>query len=62
MIEKLLFGLASALALEGLVLAIFPERIKNILQSVEKVPAPKLALIGLLMLILGVGFISLIEI
>ena len=62
MIEKLLFGLASALALEGLVLAIFPERIKKIFQSVEKVPAPKLALIGLLMLILGVGFISLIEI
>ena len=62
MIEKILFGLSSALALEGLVLAIFPDRIKKIVQLIEKTPASKLALFGLAMMILGFGFLSLIEI
>ena len=62
MIEKIFFGFASVLALEGLMLALFPRRIKKIVQLIEELPETKLAVVGLFMLVLGTGLLLLIEI
>ena len=49
--------LAAALGLlffiEGLLFAIFPTRIKNMLKAIEKIPENKLRSMGLFFLILG---------
>jgi uncharacterized protein YjeT (DUF2065 family) len=61
-IEKVFFGLASALVFEGLMLAILPNRIKKAVQLIEKTPSATLSIIGLLMMVIGILFLSLIEI
>jgi len=61
-IEKILFGLASALVFEGLMLAILPNRIKRAVQLIEKASSNTLSIIGLLMMVSGILFLSLIEI
>ena len=62
MIEKVFFGLATALVFEGLMLAILPNRIKKAVQLIEKTPSATLSIIGLLMMVIGILFLSLIEI
>ena len=62
MIEKVLFGLASALVFEGLMLAIIPKKVKKAMQLVEKTASSTLLIAGLLMTIVGVLFLSMIEI
>ena len=62
MIEKVFFGLATALVFEGLMLAILPNRIKKAVQLIEKTPGATLSIIGLLMMVIGILFLSLIEI
>ena len=39
--------------IEGLVIAMFPSRIKNILKIIEKIPESKLRKTGLLFLVIG---------
>jgi len=39
--------------IEGLIIAIFPSRIKNILKTIEKTPENKLRISGIFFLILG---------
>ena len=62
MIEKIFFGLSSALVFEGLMLSIFPGRIKDLVKIMERTPASGLSLIGLFMMGLGIVFLSVIEI
>jgi uncharacterized protein YjeT (DUF2065 family) len=61
-IEKVFFGLASALVFEGLVLAILPKRIKKVVHLIEKTPSTALSIIGLIMMVIGILFLSMIEI
>jgi uncharacterized protein YjeT (DUF2065 family) len=61
-IEKVFFGLASALVFEGLMLAILPNRIKKAIQLIEKTPTATLSIIGLSMMLIGILSLSLIEI
>jgi uncharacterized protein YjeT (DUF2065 family) len=61
-IEKVFFGLASALVFEGLMLAIMPNRIKKAIQLIEKTPGATLSVIGLSMMLIGILSLSLIEI
>jgi uncharacterized protein YjeT (DUF2065 family) len=61
-IEKVFFGLASALVFEGLMLAIMPNRIKKAIQLIEKTPGAVLSIIGLSMMLIGILSLSLIEI
>jgi uncharacterized protein YjeT (DUF2065 family) len=61
-IEKVFFGLASALVFEGLMLAILPNRIKKAIQLIEKTPTATLSIIGLSMMLIGILALSLIEI
>ena len=62
MIEKFFFGLASALVFEGLMLAILPKRIKEVVKVVERSSNSFLSITGLLMMIIGIFFLSIIEI
>ena len=62
MIEKVFFGLASALVFEGLMLAILPNRIKKAVQLIDKTPGATLSIIGLSMMLIGILSLSLIEI
>ena len=62
MIEKILFGLASALVIEGLMIALIPSRIKKSVKLIERTPASTLSIIGLFMMIIGIIFLSLIDI
>jgi|TARA_A100001011_G_C14009681_1_gene714958 uncharacterized protein YjeT (DUF2065 family) len=61
-IEKVFFGLASALVFEGLMLAILPNRIKKSLEIIEKTSASTLSRIGLVLMGTGIFFLSIIEI
>ena len=62
MIEKVFFGLASVLVFEGLMLAILPNRIKKVVHLIEKTPSTTLSIIGLIMMVVGILFLSMIEI
>ena len=62
MIEKVFFGLASALVFEGLMLALLPNRIKKAIQLIEKTSSYTLSVGGLLMMVIGILFLSIIEI
>ena len=62
MIEKIFFGLASALVFEGLILAIMPKRIKEVVKFIESSSHSFLSITGLLMMIIGIFFLSIIEI
>ena len=62
MIEKVFFGLASVLVFEGLVLAIVPNRIKKVVHLIEMTPSTTLSIIGLIMMVIGILFLSMIEI
>jgi uncharacterized protein YjeT (DUF2065 family) len=61
-IEKVFFGVASALVFEGLMLALFPNRIKNAIKMIEKTSNGSLSKIGLFLMTIGILFLSLIEI
>jgi uncharacterized protein YjeT (DUF2065 family) len=61
-IEKVLFGLASALVFEGLILAVVPNRMKKAVQLIEKASTSTLSICGLLMMVIGILFLSMIEI
>ena len=62
MIEKVFFGLASALVFEGLMLAVLPNRIKKAIKIIDKTPGATLSIIGLSMMLIGILSLSLIEI
>ncbi|MBL6857590.1 MAG: DUF2065 domain-containing protein [Pelagibacteraceae bacterium] len=51
--KDLITALGLLLFIEGLFLAIFPTRIKNMLKSIEDVPSTKLRSIGTFFLLLG---------
>tara|TARA_Y100000591_G_C21794307_1_gene678423 strand:+ start:128 stop:313 length:186 start_codon:yes stop_codon:yes gene_type:complete len=51
--KDLITALGLLLFIEGLLVAIFPSRIKNMLKSIEKIPNTKLRLSGTFFLITG---------
>jgi uncharacterized protein YjeT (DUF2065 family) len=51
--KDLITALGLLLFIEGLFLAIFPTRIKNMLKSIEVIPLVKLRIIGIFFLLLG---------
>ena len=51
--KDLITALGLLLFIEGLFLAIFPTRIKNMLKSIDGVPSTKLRSIGTFFLLLG---------
>ena len=51
--KDLITALGLLLFIEGLLLAIFPTRIKNMLKSIERIPLVKLRSIGIFLLLLG---------
>ena len=51
--KDLITALGLLLFIEGLLLAIFPTRIKNMLKSIERIPLVKLRSIGIFFLLLG---------
>jgi uncharacterized protein len=51
--KDLITALGLLLFIEGLFLAIFPTRIKNMLRSIEGIPPVKLRSIGIFFLLLG---------
>ena len=61
MIEKVFFGLASVLVFEGLILAIMPTRIKAVIKLIERIPSSSLSISGLVMMVVGTVFLSMIE-
>tara|TARA_Y200000002_G_scaffold343343_1_gene315768 strand:+ start:57 stop:245 length:189 start_codon:yes stop_codon:yes gene_type:complete len=60
-IEKVFFGLASVLVFEGLILAIMPTRIKAVIKLIERIPSSSLSISGLVMMVVGIVFLSMIE-
>lgn len=62
MIEKFFFGLSSVLIFEGLVIAIFPNRVQKIVKMIEKTHSATLSLLGLFMIGMGTVFLYLIKI
>ena len=61
MIEKVFFGLASVLVFEGLILAIMPTRIKAVIKLIERIPSSSLSISGLVMMVVGIVFLSMIK-
>ena len=57
----LLTGLALVLVIEGLFLALFPHRLRQILMMLEQVPPETLRVGGLVAAILGLGAVWLIR-
>jgi uncharacterized protein YjeT (DUF2065 family) len=51
--KDLITALGLLLFIEGLLFAIFPTRIKNMLRSIEGIPSNKLRSIGVFFLLLG---------
>ena len=51
--KDLISALGLLLFLEGLFLAIFPTKIKNMIKAIEKIPENKLRRTGIFFLILG---------
>ncbi|MDC6482479.1 DUF2065 domain-containing protein [Pelagibacteraceae bacterium] len=51
--KDLITALGLLLFIEGLFLAIFPTRIKNMLKSIDGIPSTKLRSIGIFFLLLG---------
>ena len=51
--KDLITALGLLLFIEGLVFAIFPTRIKNILKVIDQIPEKKLRSIGFFFLVLG---------
>ena len=51
--KELITALGLLLFIEGLLFAIFPTRIKNMLKAIEKISATKLRSVGVFFLILG---------
>tara|TARA_B100001057_G_scaffold332651_1_gene333072 strand:- start:112 stop:297 length:186 start_codon:yes stop_codon:yes gene_type:complete len=52
-LRELITAIGLVLFIEGLFLAIFPSRIKNILELVKKTPENKLRTLGIVFLIIG---------
>jgi uncharacterized protein YjeT (DUF2065 family) len=51
--RDLISAIGLLLFIEGLLFAIFPTRIKNMLKTLEKIPETKLRSVGIFFLILG---------
>tara|TARA_B110000444_G_scaffold219335_1_gene219434 strand:+ start:100 stop:285 length:186 start_codon:yes stop_codon:yes gene_type:complete len=51
--RDLISAIGLLLFIEGLLFAIFPTRIKNMLKNLEKIPETKLRSVGIFFLILG---------
>ena len=51
--KDLVLALGLLFFIEGLLIAMFPSRIKNILKIIEKIPESKLRKTGLLFLVIG---------
>ena len=51
--RDLITAIGLLLFIEGLLIAMFPSRIKNILKIIEKIPESKLRKTGLLFLVIG---------
>mgnify|MGYP001252238590 CR=1 FL=1 len=51
--KELIIALGLLFFIEGLVLAIFPSRIKNMLEIIKTTPENKLRLFGIIFLIIG---------
>jgi len=56
-VDDLITAIGLLLFIEGLFLAIFPSRIKNILEIIKDTPIKKLRTFGLIFLIIGFGII-----
>tara|TARA_B100001248_G_C27340526_1_gene436064 strand:+ start:218 stop:403 length:186 start_codon:yes stop_codon:yes gene_type:complete len=52
-VKELIIALGLLFFIEGLVLAIFPSRIKNMLEIIKTTPENKLRLFGIIFLIIG---------
>tara|TARA_B100000963_G_scaffold318575_1_gene299799 strand:+ start:195 stop:380 length:186 start_codon:yes stop_codon:yes gene_type:complete len=52
-LTELITAIGLLLFIEGLFLAIFPSRIKNILELIKKTPENKLRTLGIVFLIIG---------
>ena len=61
MLEVFLMGAAMVLVIEGLLLALAPSRLEDILQRLEEIGPEARRLLGLLLIALGVFGISLIR-
>ncbi|MDB9744753.1 DUF2065 domain-containing protein [Pelagibacteraceae bacterium] len=55
--ENLITAIGLLFFIEGLFLAIFPSRIKNILELIKNTPINKLRTIGLVFLVIGFAII-----
>jgi uncharacterized protein YjeT (DUF2065 family) len=55
--KDLISALGLFLFIEGLLFAIFPTRIKNMLKAIEKIPETKLRSTGVFFLILGFSIV-----
>ena len=51
--KELILAFGLLFFIEGLIIAMFPSRIKNILKIIEKIPESKLRKTGLLFLVIG---------
>ena len=51
--RELITAIGLLFFIEGLLIAMFPSRIKNILKIIEKIPESKLRKTGLLFLVIG---------
>tara|TARA_B100001248_G_C27372454_1_gene452414 strand:- start:1351 stop:1536 length:186 start_codon:yes stop_codon:yes gene_type:complete len=52
-VKELIIALGLLLFIEGLFLAIFPSRIKSMLEMIKNMPAAKLRSLGIVFLIIG---------
>jgi uncharacterized protein YjeT (DUF2065 family) len=57
MVSDLLLGLGLVAIVEGLVLALAPTRLRDVLRLIEAIPPDQLRTIGLLAVTLGVGLV-----
>jgi uncharacterized protein YjeT (DUF2065 family) len=57
MVSDLLLGLGLVAIVEGLVLALAPTRLRDVLRLIETIPPDQLRTIGLLAVTLGVGLV-----
>jgi len=51
--KDLITAIGLLLFIEGLIVAMFPSRIKNMLKTIENIPNNKLRLTGILFLLIG---------
>ena len=57
MLNDLLLGLGLTAVIEGLVLALAPSRLGDVLELIKRTPADRLRLLGLIAVAFGVGLV-----